>query len=510
MNSKERLQLIQNLPEEKRIELLKKLQLNSLKKKSIIPVMHVYPKQEYVPLSSIQEQIWFYEQVIENGCAYNIPIAMRLKGDISYEGLEYSLRIMVKRHEILRTYFEVIDGVPYQKIKDDISLDITKFYLEEEKYNLDDVFRQIGEYSKKPFDFSKCPLFRTALFFVNKQECFLVFVIHHLICDNWTLRLFMRDVVNLYKNYIDSTAYEIKEDKQNSLQYSDYCMWERELKNSSYYQENKDKLSKRLSNKEFYLQLPYDRQRENLSHWKSKSIRFEIPKDTYSKLKRFTGEEQVTTYMVLMTSYTILLYRYSRSKDIVVGTSYVSRPDTSAECILGPFINILPICLSVNGEMPVRELLQQMKETVLEYHAYRYIPIQEMVKDVKINRNDKLPSTLQIFFDFLNFDISDWTMEAPDNLTMDLYIHYDILNDDNIPKFDLDLTMWETTDAIGGNMEYTTDVFQISTVQGIIQNFLDVLDITLVSMDMTIDQLPIFLQSNDKYKQNCEEAIFNI
>ncbi|WP_113675575.1 condensation domain-containing protein [Vallitalea guaymasensis] len=501
-----RLEIINKLPEEKRKEFYKKLQ-NKITNQKAEVTLRKYNRSELIPLSTIQEQIWFYEQIIPENAAYNVPIALHLKGYIHKDLLQQVMEDITKRHEILRTTFKMVEGVPYQFIQDEIKpeiqiININDYHEDKREYAMN----LVSEYAKLSFDLSVCPLFRMVLFQLDENDQILLFVIHHLLCDNWSLRLLINEIVTLYKNKLDGNTKALG---IPSIQYADYCFWERDIMKNSAFIKKADYMKTKLKDKIRELPLPYDHKRGDINKWKSKSLSFQLGDVQRAKIKELTINENKTTYMILFSVYSILIYRYTRVRDILIGTSFSNRPNVNSEFVLGPFINILMMVTEIEKGCTFREVLNKVRNNVLDYHEHRKIPMYSIIKDLNIERNANTLSMFQVFFDFLNFDLEEWVIEAPKDLKMEFYIHYDILNDLNTPKFDLDLTMWETKDRIGGNIEYAIDVFNDETIQEMVKHFKILLDAMLTNLDEEIDNIPLFQGCNQSYKKLIQEADFN-
>jgi NRPS condensation-like uncharacterized protein len=490
-----KLSIIKNLPPDKRKAFYQKLQQLS-DRKSTTQQLHRYPRDNRIPLSAIQEQIWFYEQLVSGSNAYNVPMAMHLTGYIDIGALKKVVNDILSRNEILRTYFKEIDGRPYQFILDELEFDIQIIDIED-----DDRSDKVGyakeiasDLSRQHFDLSQCPLFRVALIKISENDHVLVFVIHHLLCDNWSLRLLINSVIKLYNAYANG---EPAQPANTGIQYADYCYWEQELINSPEFEKQSEYLKQKLDGKINELHLPFDRRRESWEKRKSKSQRFYIDSSCYERMKAFCKEYNVTTYNILFSVYTALLYRYTNDNDIIIGTSFVNRPDVDSEYVLGPFINILLVCTGFYEGITFKDLISQVKEIILNYHAHKHIPMYKIIKELKIKRSANALSLFQVFFDFLNFNMEDWSVKPPDNIEVDFMIHYDILVNHNTPKFDLDLTMAESNEGIGGNMEYACDVFDCSTISQMIVHFKIILDALLDNPGIKVSDIPLFNRQNE-------------
>ena len=227
-------------------------------------------------------------------------------------------------------------------------------------------------------------------------------------------------------------------------------------------------------------------------------------------MKSFCKDYSVTTYNILFSVYTALLYRYTNDSDVIIGTSFTNRPDVDSENVLGPFINILLVNTEFYDDITFRELINQVKENTLNYHAHKHIPMYRIIKELKIRRSVDTLSLFQVFFDFLNFNMDDWYTKPPDNVEVDFLIHYDILVNHNTPKFDLDLTMAETKEGIGGNMEYACDVFNSSTSLQMINHFNTLLTALLTDPNQKISGVHLFDKHNDVFLKYENMIDFNL
>ncbi len=501
MNAEDKLNLIKNLSEEKRLAFYRKLQQRLAQNSDLTQQIRKYERDDRIPLSAIQEQIWFYEQITENSNAYNVPMAMHLIGQIDLGILTKVLNNLVCRHEILRVYFATVEGKPFQFIQDELDVNIE--IIDIQNANVVDKVEYgkeiAAKLSREHFDLSQSPLFRVSLINIEENNNILVFVIHHLLCDNWSLRLLINEVITLYTAYVNNQPIQLKTPQ---IQYVDYCYWEQELLGSEQFEKQTEFLKKKLQGKINQLELPFDRKRVNWDNREAKSQRFYLNPTQFIKIKEFCKENSLTTFIVLFSIFNALLYRYTKANDIIVGTSFINRPNVDSEFVLGPFINILIICTSFDREnLTFRQLMNEVKENILSYHAYKHVPMYKIIKELKIRRNVNTLSLFQVFFDFLNFNMEEWNVEAPSGIDVDFMIQYDILVHHNTPKFDIDLTMAETEKDIGGNIEYACDVFNDQTILQIIEHFLLFVDSFLEDPDEQIINVPLFEQQNDQYEK---------
>lgn len=339
------------------------------------------------PLSFSQQRLWFIEQSSsERKGLYNIAKAFHLRGDFNIKGLEYAINQVINRHEILRAAIISIDGRPEQQILKEAYITICEHdisHLRKEEQNRKLHFF-INEEAWKPFDLEIAPLIRATLIRLNKTEAIFLFCISHLLCDEWALGIIFREISEFYNAYIFS--YPVKLDNI-TYQYSDYVGEERAYLQGNTIKKQLEYWKKKLEGAPETLRLFISKPQREHDSILTLTYKLIIEESLYSQIKTFAKAEELTTFIILLTAFKILLYRYSLEKKCVVGTPIANRSFAHAEGLVGFLSNTLPLCTECDGNITILEYLQRVRETIIEAYEYQSTPFEKIVDYLKIKRN---------------------------------------------------------------------------------------------------------------------------
>src|SRR5713226_5765065 len=213
-----------SLSPEKRALLLKRF--NQIKGNTLSGQISPQRREsDLLPLSFAQQRLWFLDQLEPGSAAYNIPVAMRLQGELSVEALERSLAEVVRRHEVLRTRFETRDGSPVQVIEPDIRFRIDRVDLRGQPDNEPLARAMAVEEAARPFDLTRAPLLRCSLLQLDDQDYVLLLTMHHSISDGWSMSVLVREMNTLYRAFLRGEPSPLPE---LPIQYADYAVWQRQ------------------------------------------------------------------------------------------------------------------------------------------------------------------------------------------------------------------------------------------------------------------------------------------
>lgn len=497
MNAQSKFERFKNLSPKERALLLKKIQESkkTAKKKYEFKIPQ-YPRGGIIPLSTIQKQIWFYEHVIPDCNAFNIALAMNIKGKLNFHALIQTINEMGRRHEILRTTFHMGDEEPYQSISEaaDIKLYIVDFAEVKEQENSSIEESSIFGGAKKSFDLTKSPPLRFVLYHLGKSEYILLLVMNHILCDNWSLTLFIRELLPVYYSFVKGEPFP---PRKLNIQYADYCLWEQELMEKKETQEKIIALKEKLKGRLYQLNLPVDIERESSEGSKGKSRQFIFEQDIVTGVRRLCKTGIITPYILFLTIYNALLYRYTRQKDISIGINFINRPPTGEETLLGPFVNVALIQTRFDENTSFSELLNQIRTAVLDLHTYAHIPAIRIIRELQPrSQNQDMLSLMQVFYGFLNFQTGQWAISPPTDFSIEMMFQSNEMRTYNYAKFELDLTMWEEDERMGGNLEYRSDLFYDDTITRMLEHYRLLLKALLSDQDQDIHNVKLYKEED--------------
>jgi amino acid adenylation domain-containing protein len=438
--------------------------LSSEKRKLLeVQLLNEGDKFNVFPLSFAQQRLWFLDQLDPGSPVYNIPAGIRLEGKLNRLALEKSINVIIKRHEILRTRFITINNTPMQWIDENLAaplngIDLTASpEIEHEKQ----ILKHIELESQAKFDLSTGPLIRISLIKVAEEAHILFMVMHHIISDGWSIRLFILELSQLYSAYCGGRVPQLSD---ISIQYADFAKWQRNWLQG----ENREKQlaywKEKLSNKTPILELPTDRPRPAIPTNQGSTIKRTFPVSLLNSLVNLSRQNGATMYMTLLTAFKILLYRYSGQSDIFIGTPIANRNREETEKIIGFFVNTLVLRTQITGEMSFVELLEQVRETTLGAFSHQDLPFETLVEELQPERSMSYNPIFQVMF------VYQKTAEEKLSLPGLTLLPIDIENRN--AKFDLTLSVEEIPDkGLTVAIEFDIDLFDLTTIERLLTHF---------------------------------------
>jgi amino acid adenylation domain-containing protein len=447
----------------------------------VLPPLVAHPRGEALPLSYAQERLWFLEH-FGVGPAYDMPGALRLEGALDVGALDRSFGEVVRRHEVLRTRFEVVDGDPVQVI-DGIDgfrlgmMDLSELGKEEREAQARRLAREDAE---QPFDLARGPLFRAMLVRLAAVEHVLLVNMHHIVSDGWSLGVLVREIGALYGAYVAGRSSPLPE---LAVQYADYAVWQRGWLKDEALAQQVGYWKERLSGAPAALDLPTDRPRPSVQSFKGAVHGFELSRELTTALARLARAEGATLYMVLLAAFQVLLRRYSGQEDIVVGSPIAGRRRYELEGLIGFFVNTLALRTDLSGDPSFRELLKRVKEVALGAYAHQDLPFEKLVEVLQPVRDLSRSPLVQVCFALQN--MPGETLQLP-GLELQ-WVGVEGLSS----KFDLSVFMFETVEGLGGHIEYATALFDASTIDRFVDHFETLLEGIVAGPDRRISELPL-------------------
>ncbi|MCL8537181.1 amino acid adenylation domain-containing protein [Chryseobacterium gallinarum] len=428
-----------------------------------------------VPLSFAQERLWFIDQ-LEGSQNYHVPMFFDIRGNLDIILLEKSFNTIINRHEILRTVFFDIDGIPYQKLlpKDCWNLD----FQEVDDHEIPSV---IDDEVHKAFDLSKGYLIRATVLKIGKDQFRLLIVQHHIVTDGWSNPIFINELVEIYKSFKAGTAPDLAE---LSIQYADYSIWQKNLFNEDYLAHKLSYWKDHLQDME-PLNFPADFSRKQEKEKTGNTISSLIDRETSKNIRLLSKDQDMTVFMFLNASLKILLHKYTGQSDICVGTAVANRNQTEVEHLIGFFINSLPIRSSIIPEMRIKEVLKQERAVVLNAIAHQDVPFEKIVEETVKERDLNKAPLFQILMTLHNNDI-------PENIDLEDVIISPVNLELSSSKLDITMNIAENEE--GELVIFTTynkTLFRKSTIRQFVERFKLIIKQCLFNPDGRVENLSI-------------------
>ena len=344
-------------------------------------------RPQQLPLSYAQQRLWFIDQLQPNSALYNIPAAIRLHGYLNIVALQQALDMLVARHEVLRTHFEVTpEGFGHQVIVPN-----TRFTLKMvDLCSLERVDRETAlqhvmvQEAGSAFELDKGPLVRGQLVRLDDAEYALLLTMHHSVFDGWSWRVLREELNALYAAY---DAGQTNPLAALPIQYADFTLWQRDWLQGEVLDRQLAYWQAKLANLPDLLALPTDHLRPKEQSYRGGFYTFQVPLESLHALKALGESQQASLYMVLLACFDVFLYRYTNHDDIVVGTPIANRHYQELEGLIGFFVNTLVLRTSCQGDKDFIHLLKEVRQCALEAYSHQDIPFEQLVDHLKITRD---------------------------------------------------------------------------------------------------------------------------
>ncbi len=463
-------QRIANLTPDQRALIMRKLG----KREDGIPLV---PDRATQPLSFAQQRLWFIDQLDPGSSMYNVSLAYRLTGVLDVKALESSINELVRRHEALRTTFRKMDEEPVQVIAPFVAtplhvLDLSGLTgLEAEQ--------QANREAQTPFDLAAGPLIRTRLMRLGAAEHVLVFVVHHIVFDGWSAGLLLREISALYAACVQGLPSPLPE---LPIQYADYAAWQRQWLQGEVLDRQLRYWTQQLAGAP-QMELPTDRPRPVAQSHRGAREEFVLTESLRRKLGLLGRQEGATLFMTLLAAFQVLLHRYTGQEDVVIGAPIAGRNRNEVAGLIGFFVNTLVLRGDLSGDPGFRELLGRIRDTARDAYSHQDLPFEKLVSKLAPQRHLSHHPLFQVMFVLQN--------QPGDGLTLEGSSATQIHLESRTAKFDLLLSLAEVSEGMRGSIEYSTDLFESSTIARMVVHFQTLLEGIVANPQARLSELPL-------------------
>jgi len=444
-------------------------------------------------LSFAQNRLWFLEQYDPGNTAYNILSVYHLQGKLNINALKRAFNEVIKRHEGLRTTFKVVDNKPVQWIASHSPIEFPTLDLQhfDKSDRYQNALAIANEERTHIFNLERGSLIRLKLVHLDTKEFFLIINIHHIITDGWSNTILWKEISTLYNSFNNGYESNLPEIK---IQYADFSEWQRQYLKGEVLKEQLDYWRNKLTDISTF-DIPTDFPRPSNFTYNGAHQEFAVSRHVTKILKKLSSEETSTLFMTLLSAYFILIQKYSRQDDLVVGTSIANRNHPDTENIIGFFVNTLVIRSNLSKNPTFRELLHQIRHITLDSYSNQDLPFEKIVEELKPERDLSRHPFFQTTFLLQNL--------PPISLKLSGVQIERVVIPSETAKFDLSLNAVERDDIISVWMSYNTNLFLPNTIKRMGLHFLTILEIISINPDEKIGNIPILSQSE------YEEMIFS-
>nr|WP_261779194.1 non-ribosomal peptide synthetase [Rhodococcus erythropolis] len=445
-------------------------------------------RPQRIPLSLAQQRMWFLSRFDVGSPVNNIPIALELSGDLDTAALDLAVRDLIARHEVLRTVYPEYEGRGHQNVlaATDVELDLTPHGVGE-----DELRASIFTMVLTGFDVTTEVPIRARLFDRGAGNFVLVFVIHHIAADGYSLGPLVRDVMTAYESRVRGLAptWEALE-----VQYADYALWQLRVLGSE--SDEKSIMARQigywtemLADLPELVELPLDRPRPPVASNAGGVFDFAIDSDLHLALARLSRDNGVSLFMVVHAALALLLSRLSGSGDVAVGTPVSGRGEPALDDIVGMFVNTLVLRTTINPSETVSDLLEAVRDVDLGAFGNADVPFERLVEVLNPARSQAHHPLFQVALFFQNMPVDELNLSGLTVAGWD--------TDVAVAKFDLQLTASEITDSHGApgglamSWLYATELFDIATVESFAGRLIRILRSIVENQETAVGDLEI-------------------
>ncbi|WP_392481072.1 condensation domain-containing protein [Nostoc sp. C110] len=472
------------------------------KKESVFSQPQIVPQSRdsnLFPLSFAQQRLWFIDQLQPGNSAYNISQPMRIVGSLNVGALEQSFNEVVRRHEVLRTTFKVIDGQPLQVITPSFSFKLPVVDLQElsQEQREAEVLRLASEEAQQPFDLTKVPLLRVTLLQLAAAEYALLLTMHHIVADGWAIGVLIHEIATLYEAFSIGKPSPLS---QLSIQYADFAVWQRQWLQGERLETQLAYWQRQLGGKLPVVEFPSERSRAPIQTFSGARETLVLPKTLSEKLKALNQRQGITLFMILLAAFQTLLHCYTDQEDIVVGTDIANRNQAETKELIGFFVNQLVLRTDLSGNPTFVELLERVREMTLEAYAHQDLPFDKLVDVLNPKRELNRTPLFQVKLVLENTQTP--SLELPGLTITSLKV------ENKTVQFDLLLELNETDQGLFGVWEYNTDLFDRDSIVRLSNNFATLLNKIATHPESKLSELKIVLNEVDKKQHLAREEAY--
>jgi len=449
---------------------------------ALAPVMTRADRNGPLPLSFAQQRLWFLDQFEGNSAFYNMPAAVRLVGQLDANAMHAAINEIVRRHDTLRTHFVTAGDVPQQVVADRLELDFPLTDLRALPHAEREAKAQwlAADEARTPFTLSTGPLIRVRLIRLDAHEHIVLFTVHHIVSDGWSMGVMIHEVAQLYPAFAAGQPSPLPE---LAIQYADFAQWQRQWLSGDELERQLAYWRKQLEGAPSLLNLPTDRPRPLVQNLQGATSAFTIAPSATSALRGLATRTGSTLFMALAAAFNVLLSRYSSQDDICIGMPVANRTHGETEPLIGFFVNTLVLRSHVDRGASFLQLLQQVRAATLDAYAHQDLPFEQLVEHVKPERHTGHTPLFQVMLILQNAPMGEIALPGLRLQPIEV--------DSATSKFDLRLSVTEDGDHLSAEFEYSTELFDASTMTAMGRHFTRLLDAVSTAPEVAIGMLPL-------------------
>ena len=433
------------------------------------------------PLSFAQTRLWFLDQLEPNSSLYNVPAAIRLTGPLNSAALETAFRVIIGRHESLRTRFECAGETPMQVVN-------TKFQFKlnvVQSPNLVEAEKWIRDEVRKPFNLASSePLLRASLVRIDDRDHLLALNLHHIAADEWSLEVLFRELEEAYAAELQGRSTRLPE---LPIQYSDFASWQRKQLTEDWMQDQLRYWKGKLADAPPVTGLMPDLARGRIPTFQGRTVNRTLSADLAPLTRQFAADKEVTLYMLVLAAFNVLIQRYTGLDEIIVGTPVAGRNRMETEGLIGFFVNTLPLRTRLSGDPVFEDLLCQVRAVALEACSHQDVPFEKIVEELRPDRSQSHLVFTNIMFALQTRVNTTLSLRDLKTEWMDV--------DTGTSKFDVTFVVQDFGSQLVARVEYNSDLFSVATIERLLGHFENLLRGIVANPARRISELPMLSES---------------
>ncbi|HLL47907.1 MAG TPA: condensation domain-containing protein, partial [Longimicrobiaceae bacterium] len=445
------------------------------------PVVPV-PRDGALPLSFAQQRLWFVHQLEPGSSAYNVRVALRIRGPVDAAVLAGALTEVVRRHEVLRTRFPAVDGEPVQAVGPAAPVPLAGVDLSRlaEGAREAELARRAAEEGARPFDLARGPLLRAALLGLAGEDHALLLTVHHAVFDGWSGGILLRELSALYDALSRGAPSPLP---ALAVQYADFAVWQRERLSGEVLERQLAWWTERLGDAPPHLGLPTDRPRAAAADDREDEVRFALPRETGDAVRALAAAAGATPFMVVLAAWQALLGRWAGQDDVVVGTPIAGRTRAETEPLIGFFVNTLALRADLSAGPTFAGLLAGVRETTLGAYAHQELPFDRLVEALGIERSLQHHPLFQVAFAFQNVEAGELRLGTASAERFPV--------GGRAAQLDVSLALAERDGGLAGSLAYRRALLDAATVERMAEHFARLLAAAAAEPETRVAALPL-------------------
>jgi amino acid adenylation domain-containing protein len=453
-------------------------------------------KKEYYELSSAQKRMYILEQMGLQCTAYNMVNVFSLEGAIDLEKLEYAYNVLIARHDSLRTYFELIDNKPVQRVLESTKLKIEYYHENSKEYKESrERVKEIINRFVRPFHLNEAPLLRVGLMKIE-SNIILMMDMHHIISDGISRSIFEEEFWDIYN---DVELSELR------LQYKDFSEWQNSMEQEEHIKRQEAYWINQFSDRLPILNLPFDFERPKLQSFEGDSVNFTLGKEDTDGIIALAKENEATFFMLMLSIFNILLSRITSNDDVIVATPVAGRGHSDLNRIVGMFVNFIPIRNYLEGDKTYKEFLKDVKFRILEAFENQEYPFEDLVHRISLKYRNTRDSLFNVFFVLQDINTIK-EISASNEGTIKIENVTSKYFESKISRADLTMKCFNDGERLTILYEYCTKLFKRETIKKFINYSKKMIETVIKNPDIQIKEIDIISKEE---KNKISESIIS-